>query len=113
MRKIWCLAAVTLAAGTVSMAPAQALPTASAAESLLPLQTQTLVMMTDNSDLHAVAGRINQMMGAEDSSPTVMDFVESSFLDGVLNENGEVNLPLGITVFSTMGDPSVGFGSNF
>lgn len=70
--------------------------------------------VTDGDNLEVVAEQINRSMGAtDDSTETVMDLIDSSFLDGLVDENGEVKLPLGITVFNTMGDMSVGFGSDF
>jgi hypothetical protein len=35
------------------------------------------------------------------------------FLDDLLDEDGNVQLPLGLTLYNTMGDTSIGFGSKF
>lgn len=114
MTKIWCLATLTVATGLFVAAPAVAKPAAPEASGLLPLEARAMGAVTDGDNLEVVAEQINRSMGAtDDSTETVMDLIDSSFLDGLVDENGEVKLPLGITVFNTMGDMSVGFGSDF
>ena len=44
---------------------------------------------------------------------TIEDVLQSPALDGLLDERGDVNLPLGLTVYDAMGATSVGFGTKF
>ncbi len=65
--------------------------------------------------LNRVADELNQQVGRQESSG-ITDLAESlnlPILNGLVDESGEVNLPLGLTVFDAMGTTSVGFGSKF
>jgi hypothetical protein len=50
---------------------------------------------------------------AEDNIITIDEAFQSSFINDFLDDNGDFNLPLGITVYDTMGDTSIGFGTQF
>jgi hypothetical protein len=55
----------------------------------------------------------NIQASGEDGITTVDDVLRSTFINDFLDENGEFNLPLGITVYDTMGDTSVGVSTQF
>jgi len=50
---------------------------------------------------------------AEDNITTIDEAFQSSFIDDFLDDNGDFSLPLGLTVYDTMGDTSIGFGTQF
>ncbi|WP_204140166.1 hypothetical protein [Halomicronema sp. CCY15110] len=65
--------------------------------------------------LNAVASSINQadQPGQADATPDIGDLVDLSFVEQFLDEDGNVDLPLGITVYEAMGQTSIGFGTEF
>ena len=85
------------------------------AESLLPLESQEFVV-EGVPDFVGVSEQINattgnrKEAGAETASfdPRTLPLV-NRFLD----REGNVRLPLGLTVYTTLGDPSIGFGQEF
>jgi hypothetical protein len=116
--------------------PAQAQSTGTAAD-LLPLNAQEIpvdtvpdqlkALQTDVSTtiapeatyspdlLRAVASNINsppQQDELEDV-PDIGDFIDLSFVEQFIDENGNVDLPLGITIYEAMGQTSIGFGGDF
>ncbi len=65
--------------------------------------------------LNRVADELNQQVGRQDSSG-ITDLAESlnlPILNDLIDESGELTLPLGLTVYDAMGTTSVGFGSKF
>lgn len=67
------------------------------------------------ASLNRVANGLNQRVGRQDRSG-ITDLAESlnlPILNDLIDESGEVNLPLGLTVYDAMGTTSVGFGSKF
>lgn len=81
---------------------------------LMPLEERELGESRDTSDFSGVATRINDNLGESDSQPAeVLDPQDLPIVQGLLDDEGNVNLPLGVRVYDTMGDPSVGFGSDF
>ena len=68
-----------------------------------------------SANLTRIAEQINRQLGAEeeDNLTTIDSIIPDGFLDGLVDENGEVNLPLGLTVYDAMGTTSIGFGSKF
>ena len=86
------------------------------------LQTTPLTMADalaveqhSQESLDRLASRIGQQVGPQESN-TVSNLAESlqmPFLNNLLDESGELNLPLGLTVYDAMGTTSVGFGSKF
>ena len=65
--------------------------------------------------LNAVASNINQanQSSDEDDTPDIGDLVDLSFVEQFVDEDGNVDLPLGITVYEAMGQTSIGFGTEF
>lgn len=83
------------------------------ATDLLPLETRRLVVEA-NPDIYSTAAhQINTYDPEQSESSGLADLLGAGFLEGLVDENGEVDLPLGITVFDAMGTTSVGFGSDF
>jgi hypothetical protein len=77
---------------------------------LLPLEGRSLVVEVDPNHLETTAEEINtSTFGGKETSGDVLDLGETLGID----EEGGTRLPLGIRVFSTMGDPSIGFGGDF
>lgn len=114
---IWLLAAAVLGVGSV--------PTAALASGPTPAD-QPLGTMAGTAEpehpsperLNRVADDIHQRMGGSQTSTTsITDAFQSPFLDdlldGLLDERGELNLPLGLTVYDAMGTTSIGFGTKF
>lgn len=67
-----------------------------------------------NVTLNRLAEDIQHGMHPTESGvTTVDDVIEMPWLDSLLDENGELDLPLGLRVYSTLGDTSVGFGTQF
>jgi len=84
------------------------------ANSLLPLETRSLSVQTNPELFNSVANDINTFndpTASEDSE--LADLLGAGFLEGLVDEEGNVELPLGITVFDAMGTTSIGFGGNF
>lgn len=65
--------------------------------------------------LNHLAGRIQRRMTATNSpeAMTTLDFSQIPVVGDLLDEEGNLDLPLGLTVYNTMGDTSIGFGSKF
>lgn len=77
---------------------------------LLPLENRSLVVEVDANYLQTAAQEINtSTFGGKETSGNVLDLGEALGVD----EDGSTRLPLGIRVFSTLGDPSIGFGGDF
>lgn len=87
------------------------------------LETPSSVSMTDvlQPDPHSadhlnhLAGRIQRQINPTDGSEAAapFDLRQIPLLGGLLDEEGNLNLPLGLTIYNTMGDTSIGFGSKF
>ena len=65
--------------------------------------------------LNHLAGRIQRRMTTTDSPDAIstLDFRQIPVVGDLLDEEGNLNLPLGLTIYNTMGDTSIGFGSKF
>ena len=65
--------------------------------------------------LNAVASNINHahQRRPADDTPNIGDLVDLSFVEQFIDEDGNVDLPLGITVYEAMGQTSIGFGREF
>ena len=85
---------------------------ADVANNLLPLEVRSADMPVNNTLLESVADRINNPEATSESS-TATDVLGAGLVDDFVDENGDVNLPLGLTVFDAMGTTSIGFGGNF
>lgn len=73
------------------------------------------VEQRNQDSLNRVANELNQQVGRQESSG-ITDLAESlnlPILNDLVDESGELNLPLGLTVYDAMGTTSVGFGSKF
>jgi hypothetical protein len=101
------------------------MPTATLASGPAPAD-QPLGMMAGTAEsephstehLNRLADDINQRISGTDTTTTsITDAFQSPFLDdlldGLLDEQGELNLPLGLTVYDAMGTTSIGFGTKF
>ncbi len=114
MSKFAILAFATSAIFPLFSLPAWADTSAGESAQLLPLETRAMEASPDPERLKSVATEVNEAaFGAEEDTEDLFDLVNSPLLEGLVDEDGEINLPLGITVFSTLGDPSVGFGGRF
>jgi hypothetical protein len=60
----------------------------------------------------SAAYRINGFQDSQEASED-SGILDMGFLEGLVDENGDVDLPLGITIFDAMGATSVGFGGEF
>ena len=121
---------------SVLSVPAQADATGTAAD-LLPLDSQDMAVEVVPDQLKAVnpsasasirpetsyspdllrsvADNVNggNQEEEEDDTPDIGDLIDLSFIEQFIDENGDVNLPLGITVYEAMGTTSIGFGGKF
>lgn len=79
------------------------------ANQLLPLETRGMNIEVDPNLYQSAAQEINTFE-ASDSSNGLSDI---GIFDDFVDENGELDLPLGLTVFDSMGTTSVGVGSDF
>jgi hypothetical protein len=108
---IW-LATATLAGLGIAF-PAQAMPLEKPDAIQTTMQDVVMLNRQTNNELTRIADQINQRLNPEDeNAPSVADILPPDFLDGLLDENGEVNLPLGLRVYDAMGATSIGFGSD-
>jgi hypothetical protein len=112
-RIVWLTTTLLVGLGGFSSS-ARANPSA---DSIKPLPAMADVVMVERQNaatLTQVAEQIDHQLNAEDESlPTIADLIPDDLFDGLVDENGEVNLPLGITVYDAMGTTSVGFGTQF
>ncbi|MEM8543695.1 MAG: hypothetical protein AAGF66_06860 [Cyanobacteria bacterium P01_H01_bin.119] len=97
-----------------STSPSQAQPV----DALYPLEARQLEIEPDDTLMTTAASQINSTVGSSNAQGVdILDAIGSpeldALIDGLVDENGDVALPLGLTVFETMGDPSVGFGGRF
>ncbi len=107
------LTLLTLLATTVlvvSAHPASANPHTNSADLLLPLEDRNRAIEVEADRFQSTVDAINDANQPESEEGKVLG---NGFFGNFVGDNGEVNLPLGITVFSTLGDPSIGFGGNF
>jgi hypothetical protein len=84
-------------------------------DALLPEALRTVTPEQDVAALESLALKINQLVTspAQPAQESITDALNVPFVDELLDENGALDLPMGITVFNTMGDFSIGFGSDF
>ena len=113
----YCFAVLT-AISTMSLSvlglPAFAEPEGSRSSQLLPLEAQTVTVETDPNRLETVTDDINESARPEEDGATdITDVLGADFIDDFVDEDGDVNLPMGLTVFSSLGTTSIGFGSDF
>ncbi|MEO0534894.1 MAG: hypothetical protein AAF215_13640 [Cyanobacteria bacterium P01_A01_bin.123] len=93
-------------------------PQSNSAAVLYPLEMREMEIETDATLTTTVASQINRSIrGEADTEPDILDALGSpeldALIDNLVDDNGDVNLPLGLTFYDTMGDPSFGFGRRF
>jgi hypothetical protein len=112
-RIVWLTTTLLIGLGGISSS-ARANPSADNIK-LLPAMAEVVMVDRQNAaTLTRVAEQINLQLNAQDESlPTIADLIPEGLFDDLVDENGEVNLPLGITVYDAMGTTSVGFGTQF
>lgn len=109
----WLAAAAAL--GLCAL-PRQALAAPHDLQTTPQTMADALAVEQHNQDsLNRIAGELDQQVGRQESSG-ITDLAESlnlPILNDLIDESGELNLPLGLTVYDAMGTTSVGFGSKF
>lgn len=85
----------------------------SLANNLLPLETRSVGIETDAGIFQSVTNDINNSNRSASENSENTDVLGAGFLEDLVDEDGNVELPLGITVFEAMGTTSVGFGGDF
>jgi hypothetical protein len=83
------------------------------AAQLLPLESRNLIVEVDPGLYNSAATEINNFDLDQSESSGLLDALGTDFLDNFVDEDGDVELPLGITVFDAMGTTSIGFGGDF
>jgi hypothetical protein len=83
------------------------------AAQLLPLESRSVIVEVDPELYKSAATQVNNFDPEQSESSDLVDALGVDFLDDFVDENGDVDLPLGITVFDAMGTTSVGFGGDF
>lgn len=79
---------------------------------------ETIVLEAQSRPYHfdqvsrRVNHRIHHSQGTVDSVEVMALPGLDQLIDGLLNDSGQVTLPLGLRVYDTLGDPSVGFGAD-
>ncbi|NER80884.1 MAG: hypothetical protein F6K42_15205 [Leptolyngbya sp. SIO1D8] len=106
------LAAVSAVSMSVLSLPANADPRGSSTH-LLPLDDRNITVEVDSDRFESAEEEINTSTQQGEGDEPESSVLGADLLENFVDENGDVNLPLGLTVFSTMGDPSIGFGSDF
>ncbi len=106
---VTCLAILSVASSALASERSEK---ADVANNLLPLEVRSADTPVDHTLLESVADRINHPEVAPESS-TETDVLGAGLVDDFIDENGDVDLPLGLTVFDAMGTTSVGFGGSF
>jgi len=104
---------------TVSLLALAGWPGASVAAPMPSLPSMEVIMLEVQQRPHhfgQVAHRVNSRLHSPQDAADVADALSLPGLDQVLdtflNDKGQVTLPLGIRVYDTLGDPSVGFGAD-
>ncbi len=83
-----------------------------------PLKPQTLSPVDPVSpslvstwQLNQLATRIAEQVEGSDT-PSLLDSLDLPGLAEIIDNRGNLRLPLGLTVYTTLGDTSIGFGTN-
>ncbi|MEO1094118.1 MAG: hypothetical protein AAFX01_04375 [Cyanobacteria bacterium J06638_28] len=112
LTQITFLTVVSVATLPLLSVPAYANP-GSASDLLLPQEGANITVELDPASLQPTLEDVDNAEPSNKLSPVTSQEEAEGFFNDLVDENGGVNLPLGITVFSTLGDPSIGFGGNF
>ncbi len=81
--------------------------------SLLPLESRSFEAPTDDSLFKTVSSEINNFDEDGSEEADITDLLGANFLDDFIDDDGDINLPLGVTIFEAMGTTSIGFSSDF
>jgi ABC-type transport system substrate-binding protein len=111
-RVITTLSSVSLLAMLFLGLPAEA-DTTEGSSQLLPLESRSLSIEVDPNRFDSAANEINAFDPEQSGAADLADILNAGFLEGLVDEDGDVNLPLGLTIFDAMGTTSVGFGEDF
>ncbi|MGF1459468.1 MAG: hypothetical protein ACFBSG_10625 [Leptolyngbyaceae cyanobacterium] len=103
----------TLAISGAAIADNESTTENTVAGSLLPLENRSMEIQLDPELYNSAAHEVNTLEPGSNESADIADFLGADFLGDLIDENGDVNLPLGITVFEAMGTTSLGFGGKF
>jgi hypothetical protein len=110
----WLTTGLFLAVGTL---PLPAL--ANAANSVDPDRSRSMADVVDSNptnaaSLNRLADQINRRInGSNHRAPQGFEALQLPFLNEFMDNEGNLTLPLGLTVYDTMGTTSIGFGSKF
>lgn len=107
--------AATAALG-ICGAPIQAMATPQDLQTTPMTMADALAVESHGQDsLDRLASEVDQQVGPQEGNgiSELADSLQMPFLNDLVDESGEVNLPLGLTVYDAMGTTSVGFGSKF
>lgn len=110
------IAALLLSAAVSS--PAQANPSPDLQPTAIRSQTSMAEALPSSplsaEALNQAAYRLNRNLNqANTADPYALEALDLPFLDDLLDDEGNLQLPMGLMIFNTMGDTSVGFGSKF
>lgn len=109
----WLMAAAVL--GTCGL-PMEAVASPQELQTTPQTMADALAVEQHSQDsLTRLANQVGRQVGPQESSET-NEFLESlniPLLNDLLDESGELKLPLGLTVYDAMGTTSVGFGTRF
>ena len=112
----WLLTAILLGLGS-GLSPAWANPPVDLSTNAVSLSMSDMVAGDEphsRATLNRLANQMTLQINAPDNSASAgLEELHLPFLDALLDEDGSLNLPLGLTVYSAMGDTSIGFGSKF
>ncbi|NJL44892.1 MAG: hypothetical protein HC922_02335 [Leptolyngbyaceae cyanobacterium SM2_3_12] len=113
MRYLTWLTATALTGLSGTTLPALGSPSATLEPKPITMVEMLTPQTPSASSLDQLAREMQRRMESGAEPASAIDIAQFPWLDALLDDNGEVNLPLGITVFDTMGATSVGFGSKF
>ena len=82
-------------------------------QKLMPLEARALGETGNGNDFGGIEAQINRnLRSSQEGEDNLLDALNIPLVDQLLDDDGQVTLPLGVTVFGSMGDPSVGFGAD-
>ncbi len=109
----WLIAAAVLGACSL---PTQAMASHQELQTTPLTMADALAVEQHSQDrLTRLANEVGQQVGPQESSgnPDFLESLNIPLLNDLLDESGELHLPLGLTVYDAMGTTSVGFGTSF
>lgn len=105
-------ASISLLSAFALALPTQANSTTHA-DHLLPLEPRQVTVQVDQNLFKSVTQESNSYRLEQPDSDALTELLGTDVLNDLVDENGDVDLPLGITVFDAMGTTSIGFGGDF